>query len=73
MTERQTGFAREPECKAFSGYSNMQRRRLEDEGKFPKRRKLNPTGGKYGAVGWGWDELYKWYDERLASRDTESK
>ena len=65
-----THIVREPECYATSGLSNMHRRRLEAAGKFPKRFKLNPDGGLYGAVGWDFDELMEWRAERLASRDS---
>ena len=52
-----THIVREPECFQISGLCNMQRRRLEADGKFPKRFKLNPDGGPFGAVGWDFDEL----------------
>ena len=59
---------REPECFEISGLCNMQRRRLEARGLFPKRFKLAPDSGPYGAVGWHYGELMEWVAERLASR-----
>ena len=46
----------------------MQRRRLEADGKFPQRFKLNPDGGPFGAIGWDYDELMAWVAERRDSR-----
>tara|TARA_B100000315_G_scaffold245323_1_gene271062 strand:- start:60 stop:290 length:231 start_codon:yes stop_codon:yes gene_type:complete len=60
---------REPECEKRSGLSNMQRRRLEEQGLFPKRFKLNPNAGPHGAVGWDDEELTAHHQERVASRD----
>ena len=61
-------IVREPECKERSGYSSQHRGRLEKRGLFPRRFKLNPAGGKYGAVGWDDDELDEWVEARAASR-----
>ena len=63
-----THIVREPECFKISGLSNMHRRRLEADGKFPRRFKLNPDSGPYGAVGWDFDELMVWFTERRDSR-----
>lgn len=64
-----TYIVREPECFQRSGYCNMQRRRMEAKGTFPKRFKLNPDGGPFGAVGWDDDELTSWIAERRDSRE----
>ena len=63
-----THIVREPERKQISGLCNMQCRRLEAEGNFPKRFKLNPDGGPFGAVGWDFDELMAWIASRRGSR-----
>ncbi len=60
---------RDPECLEISGVCNMHRGRLEKAGLFPKRFKLNPDAGPFGAVGWDFDELMQWLQERRASRD----
>jgi predicted DNA-binding transcriptional regulator AlpA len=64
-----THIVREPECFQISGLCNMQRRRLEADGKFPRRFKLNPDGGPFGACGWDFDELMSWCAERRNSRE----
>lgn len=63
-----TYVVREAECFKISGYSNMHRRRLEADGKFPLRFKLNPDGGAFGAIGWDFNELMAWVAERRDSR-----
>lgn len=62
---------REPECFQISGFCDMQRRRMEKAGTFPKRFKLNPDGGPFGAVGWDADELDAWVKARADSRTPE--
>jgi predicted DNA-binding transcriptional regulator AlpA len=59
---------RDPEVRERTGYCNMQRRRMEAAGTFPKRFKLNPDGGPYGAVGWSRREVMAWIASRRASR-----
>lgn len=51
------------------GYSAMHLYRLERDGKFPRRFKLNPDGGPHGAVGHDADEVDAWIAERRASRE----
>lgn len=51
------------------GLCDMQLRRMEAAGVFPKRVKLNPNGGKRGATGHYCDEVDKWLDERKRSRE----
>ena len=58
-----------PETERLTGYSNMQIMRLEKAGRFPKRFKLNPEGGKYGACGHNYGEVVEWLEERRASRE----
>ncbi len=57
---------REPECFETSGYSNMHRGRLEEAGKYPKRFKICPDSGKYGACGWMLSWLQAWQQWRAA-------
>ncbi len=59
---------RQPETSRLAGYCDMHLRRLEDVGDFPKRFKLNPKSGTYGAVGWSRREVMAWIAERRASR-----
>ncbi|EMH4918887.1 AlpA family phage regulatory protein [Serratia marcescens] len=37
----------EPECRAMTTLSNSTRRRMEQEGKFPKRIKIGPSAVAY--------------------------
>ena len=65
-----THIVRYPECKKISGgYSIVHLQRLEDAGNFPKRFKLNPDGGPFGAIGWDFEELMAWVAERRDSRE----
>ena len=50
-------------------YCDMHLRRLEAAGIFPKRFKLNPAGGKYGAVGWHGAEIDQYVDRLIEHRD----
>ena len=59
---------RQPETSRLVGYCDMQLRRLELVGDFPRRFKLNPAGGPYGAVGWSRTEIRVWIAERRAAR-----
>ena len=53
-------------------YSDTHLHRLEDQGRFPKRFKMNPEGGgQYGAVGWDADEIEQYLDSLIAARDAE--
>jgi predicted DNA-binding transcriptional regulator AlpA len=51
-----------------TGYSDMQLRRMERAGLFPKRFKLNPDAGKYGAAGHDYGEVMGWLAARKRSR-----
>jgi len=57
------------EAEKITGYSGMQLWRLERRGLFPRRFKLNPAGGAYGAVGFDYGEILQWLEARRASRD----
>ncbi len=58
-----------PETEHVSGYCDMHLRRLEKAGTFPRRFKLNPDGGPFGAVGHDYVEVMDWLEARRASRD----
>lgn len=61
---------REPRLRQkLGGISGMTIRRWEKEAGFPRRFKLNSTGGAYSSVGWDEAEVDQWLDQRLASRD----
>ena len=51
------------------GTCDMTLRRWEEAGSFPRRFKLNPDGGPFGAVGHDYGEVMEWIDDRRASRD----
>lgn len=50
-------------------YHDSHLRRLEADGLFPRRRKLNPSGGRGGRVGWLAAEVDAWL-AALADRRT---
>ncbi len=54
------------------GTCDMTLRRWEEAGSFPRRFKLNPDGGPFGAVGHDYGEVMEWIDDRRASRHTEA-
>lgn len=54
------------------GLCDMQLRRMEAAGVFPRRVKLNPNGGKRGATGHYSDEVEAWLEERKRSREIAS-
>jgi prophage regulatory protein len=56
-----------PDVLARVGYSNMHLFRLEREGKFPKRFKLNPGAGKNGSIGWLESDINEWISTRVPS------
>jgi prophage regulatory protein len=58
------GILREPDTCAATGYSRATIRRLEKEGRFPRRVKLGE--GKGGAIGWRTQEVKEWVDCRQA-------
>jgi hypothetical protein len=45
-------IVRPTEARRIHGYSDVHMRRLEEAGKAPKRMKLRPDSGKYGATGY---------------------
>jgi predicted DNA-binding transcriptional regulator AlpA len=49
-------------------YSNEHRRRLEAQGKFPKRVRLNPSDPR-GYCGYIEEEIDAWIAERAAERN----
>ena len=61
-----------PETTRVAGACDMTLRRMERAGTFPKRFKLNPDGGPFGAVGHDHGEVMEWIEGRRASRDTEA-
>ena len=50
-------------------YSDVHLRRLEEDGSFPRRFKLNPNGGPQGAIGWDAGEIDRHLDSLIAARD----
>ncbi len=58
-----------PETMRITGYSDVQLWRMEKAGLFPKRFKLNPAAGKYGATGHDFHEIMGWLEARRRSRD----
>ena len=64
MTDR---VIRPAEAERLSGYCDIHLRRLEAAGRFPRRFKLNPDGGIYGAVGWRLSDIERWLNDRAAS------
>ncbi len=63
-------IVRPAEAEQLTGYCDVHLRRLERAGLFPKRFKLSPNSGPYGACGWLLSDIEKWLAERAASRDT---
>ena len=59
-------IVRPVEAKVIHGYSNVHMRRLEDAGKAPKRMKLRPDSGPYGATGYMLSELLNFNRWRAA-------
>lgn len=62
-TETQDRIVRKPEAQALAGLHASSIRRLELEGRFPKRIRL---GGK--ACGWLLSEINEWLRQRAAER-----
>jgi len=54
---------------ALVGMSNTHVRRMELAGKFPRRFKLNPDSGPFGASAHLAEEVDAWIAERAASRE----
>ena len=56
------------EAEKLTGYCGTHLRRLEAKGLFPKRFKLNPESGRFGAVGFLESDIEAWMEARAASR-----
>lgn len=54
---------RSKEVLAITGYSDMHLRRLESQGKFPRRFKIS-SEAKSAPNGWWSDLVYAWRDSR---------
>ena len=54
------------------GACDMTLRRWEKDGTFPKRFKLSPNSGKFGAVGHDFHEVMENLAARRASRDSKA-
>ncbi len=61
-----------PETTRVAGACDMTLRRWEAAGSFPKRFKLSPDSGAFGAVAHDYDEVQEYIEKRRASRDTEA-
>ena len=62
-------ISRLPETLRAVGTCDMTLRRWEKAGTFPKRFKLNPDSGQFGAVGHDYDEVQEYIEKRRASRN----
>jgi len=67
MTKQINRIVRPAEVVKLVGFTDMHIRRLEDAGQFPRRFKLNPSGGDFGAVGWLLSDIEGWIEARAAS------
>ena len=66
-------IVRPAEAEKVAGACDMTLRRWEDAGSFPKRFKLNPDGGPFGAVGWLYSDIQNWLRRRSSTaRSTEA-
>ena len=61
-------IVRPGEAKQLHGLSDVHVRRLEEAGTFPKRFKICPDSGKYGAVGWLLSDIQEWLAARAGKR-----
>ena len=69
---RQAGIAdddpkrimRLPETTRLVGLCNMSLWRKEQDGRFPKREKIDPSAGRYGAVGHRRGRVLQWLEAR---------
>jgi len=59
---------RPAEASKLTGFTGVHLRRLEEKNLFPRRFKLNPESGKFGAVGWLESDIETWMEARAASR-----
>lgn len=64
---------RPAEAEKLTGYTGTHLRRLEVKGLFPKRFKLNPESGPFGAVGWLESDIEVWMEARAASRGPQAE
>ena len=62
---------RRPQVRQLTNLSDRQIDRLEREGSFPRRVKINPAAAdaQQAAVGWSAAEIEQWCADLLASRD----
>ena len=67
-TRPEDRIIRKPEVRQITGMSDSTIRRLEIEGRFPKRLRLGGSGGS--ACGWLLSEVYAWLRQRAAARCT---
>ena len=58
-----------PETTRTVAACDMTLRRWEKAGTFPRRFKLDPNSGPFGAVGHDFDEIQEHLEKRRASRD----
>lgn len=61
-----------PETERLTSMTRMQLWRMEQDGHFPKRFKINPAAGPKGAAGHSYAEVMAWMEERRASRNPEA-
>ncbi len=54
--------------KTLVPYSRQHIARLEKVGKFPKRVRLNAESGLRSRVGWLYDEVQAWIEQRMNDR-----
>jgi predicted DNA-binding transcriptional regulator AlpA len=59
-------IVRPGEAKEIHGLSDVHVRRLEEADAFPRRFKICPDSGKYGATGWMLSWLQSWNQWRAA-------
>ena len=57
-------FMRLPETARMLGVTTMTIWRMEKEGRFPRREKLDPSLGKYGAAGHRRGRVLRWLEAR---------
>ncbi len=69
-TEEYYRVLRPGETAKMVGYSTVHLRRLEEAGIFPKRFKLNPNGGPYGACGHYFGVVVGFLQARAAARNS---
>lgn len=73
VAERTVGpdrIVRPAEAEVLSGYCYVHLVRLEKAGFFPKRFKLSPDGGRFGAVGWRLSDIQAWIENRASQTET---